>query len=307
MTKKAVIVLGMHRSGTSAITAGLEAMGISLGNYELEANPENPKGYFENGAVRGLNDNLLKFLHSRWDNPFFDGRRAIDEAGDGLSDFYRRADEIFKKNFEGKPIWAVKDPRMCLTLPFWVKVFERHGFDGTNTYYLHMVRHPVEVAESQRERHKKVPAFHFIGSDPRQTMALWLSHHYQALREVNSNKNIVVLFHKLIENPTQQMFQVERFLGIEHGREAVDEYCRGFLERGLKHHNEKDDAPMIWSRCVRVLYRWFCEMEEEYPFGKGHIDDILNCLSDYEDALELFHPSAALLSDAWYRWQGRGW
>ena len=78
--KKGIIVLGVHRSGTSVLAAGLEALGISLGRKSEWVNEDNPKGFFENQDITPFNERLLRFLHARWDNPLFDCRRALEQV-----------------------------------------------------------------------------------------------------------------------------------------------------------------------------------------------------------------------------------
>jgi len=305
--KKAVIVLGMHRSGTSAVTAGLEAMGVSLGNKDVTIRYDNEKGYFENEDIVSFNDHLLKFLHSRWDNPFFDGRRAIEECPEGgLAPWYEEADAIITENFSNHATWAVKDPRMCQLLPFWTEVLERNGYSGEETYYIHVLRSPLEVAHSQSRRHEKNPLLHYIGGDVRQTVLLWLSSHFQALREVNSDNNMAVSFADLLEEPGREMTRIIDFLDIEVSRERIAGYVDTFLEKGLKHHNlddrENEELKKAYPEVVS-LYDSLSALSKEGPFDRSDIRNILGTVDPYAHALALFHPMYPLLSDAWYRWQ----
>jgi hypothetical protein len=307
MLKKAVIILGMHRSGTSVITAGLEMMGISLGNKYTAKGRENPKGYFENKDVRFFNDRLLKFLHSRWDNPLFDGRKALDSCeGKMLTVWHDEAHEIFLNNFLGKTIWALKDPRMCQLLPFWISVFERNGFDSDNTLYVHVVRNPLEVALSQQQRHKTNPNFHFLGGDLYQTVLLWLSSHFQALREVNSDHNMAIAFDDILDNPALQIARLSEFLGIEVTEQSTKEYLSSFLEKGLKHHNlDRNDSEQLEKKCpdAKFLYDSLSEFSKSFSFSRNDIQKLLASLKPIDQALDLFLPVYPMISDVWYNWQ----
>ena len=77
-TSRAVLLLGMHRSGTSAIARGLGALGVYLGNDFLDAQPENPTGYWEDKGIVALNERLLGALGLTWDNTSPVGRRAFE-------------------------------------------------------------------------------------------------------------------------------------------------------------------------------------------------------------------------------------
>ena len=54
------MVLGMHRSGTSAITKGLEVLGVNLGDNLLPPKDDNPKGFFEDRDLVNLNERVLE-------------------------------------------------------------------------------------------------------------------------------------------------------------------------------------------------------------------------------------------------------
>jgi hypothetical protein len=64
--KNLIVVLGMHRSGTSAVAKALACMGVSLGNDLLPAGKDNPKGFFEDKAINDLNIEMLRVLGLDW-------------------------------------------------------------------------------------------------------------------------------------------------------------------------------------------------------------------------------------------------
>jgi len=76
-----VIVLGMHRSGTSAFTGALKIAGFDLGRDIMQANEYNVKGYFENNKIVELNDKILDYFNASWDSVFFylkNGKKTND-------------------------------------------------------------------------------------------------------------------------------------------------------------------------------------------------------------------------------------
>src|SRR4051794_4592372 len=62
----AILVLGMHRSGTSAIARMLNLCGADLGRDLLPAKADNERGFWENKAILALNEKLLENLNLRW-------------------------------------------------------------------------------------------------------------------------------------------------------------------------------------------------------------------------------------------------
>src|SRR5438445_10817462 len=67
----AVIVLGMHRGGTSATTRLVNLLGVPLGDVgdRMQANEENPRGYWESATLTAFNDELLESLGGHWTAP----------------------------------------------------------------------------------------------------------------------------------------------------------------------------------------------------------------------------------------------
>ena len=58
-----IAVLGMHRSGTSAVARGLKALGVELGEHLMPpAANNNDKGFFEDVDVNALNNEILKLI-----------------------------------------------------------------------------------------------------------------------------------------------------------------------------------------------------------------------------------------------------
>ena len=116
-TSRAVLLLGMHRSGTSAIARGLGALGVYLGNDFLDAQPENPTGYWEDKGIVALNERLLGALGLTWDDTSPVDRRAFERRR--VRAIRRDAIRYLNRMFTPAPLWGFKDPRTIRVLPFW--------------------------------------------------------------------------------------------------------------------------------------------------------------------------------------------
>jgi len=120
--RRMILCLGPHRSGTSACAAGLEALGADLalpGNY---ANSENARGFFEQPEIVDFDDRLLAALGGAWDAPLFDCAAATARAPEGqLETLKAEARALISRLYGHGRIAAMKDPRLCLLLPFWVE------------------------------------------------------------------------------------------------------------------------------------------------------------------------------------------
>ena len=111
-----LLVLGMHRSGTSAITGSLGYSGAWVGEEaELTiANVENPQGFWERRDVRELCDRLLLAAGADWWKIADFDPKAIPRAT--LAEQRRKFKRIVSALNE-YATWTVKEPRLCLLLP----------------------------------------------------------------------------------------------------------------------------------------------------------------------------------------------
>jgi hypothetical protein len=116
---RAVWVLGMHRSGTSLVAGVLRLLGADLGPRDgmlLADALDNPRGYWEQRAVVDVNNELLARLSGSSSTP--PALQPGWERRPDLDDLRERAGDILSR-FDPACVWAVKDPRLSLTLPFW--------------------------------------------------------------------------------------------------------------------------------------------------------------------------------------------
>ena len=149
---KLILVAGMHRSGTSALTRALNLAGLPLPGNLLEPLPANPDGYWEPVDVILLHNRMLESLGSCWDD-----FRAIPRAwfaGAEAAAFAAELGRWIEGEMGGGGALLVKDPRICRFLPLWAAVCGRLNID---VHAILAVRNPLEVVASL-ERRNKFPA-----------------------------------------------------------------------------------------------------------------------------------------------------
>ncbi|WP_157680637.1 glycosyltransferase [Marinobacter nauticus] len=168
----AIFVLGMHRSGTSALAGALAASGVWLGDDLLEPAPGvNDKGFWEHKELVRINEALLERAGLHWYSPLAASRFASFEIGEveSLEDLRELAVRfasglLYQGEERDASVVAIKDPRLCLTAGFWKRAFEEAGAQIAG---LELVRHPAEVARSLERRDGMVPSHANV---------LWLDH-----------------------------------------------------------------------------------------------------------------------------------
>ena len=161
-----VIVLGMHRSGTSAVAGTLVKLGGGPPKHLMVANPGNARGYFESVAFMHFHDELLASAGSRWHDwrLFNPGWYRSPVA----AEYRRRAKELFEAEFRGAALPVIKDPRICRFAPFWLGVLRE--MQKTPRIVI-PIRSPLEVAQSL-EKQQGVPL--------KEGLLLWLRHNLDA-------------------------------------------------------------------------------------------------------------------------------
>jgi GT2 family glycosyltransferase len=145
--KTAVVVLGMHRSGTSSLGGALIQLGAQAPKTLMPGGIGNEVGYFESSAIVALNDRILASAGTSWDD-----WRAVSldrGAAPTIDELEREAVDTLVQEYGAADLAMVKDPRMCRLFPFWHDVFERSGYA---VRVIVPVRSPLEVAMSLQAR-----------------------------------------------------------------------------------------------------------------------------------------------------------
>jgi hypothetical protein len=189
-----IIVLGMHRSGTSLTTNLLHAFGVKLSDDLMEPSAGNERGYFESKQIVRIHDDILNALGMDWQtsDPIPSGRqwwrsRTIQGLKRKLSAIASR--EIARHG----GLWAFKDPRTARVLPVWIEIARELGIA---VRYVLALRHPSEVAESLRARN---------GIDAVSAEKLWLIHNLDAIVNTSGQIDAIVDYRNWLERPVDQM------------------------------------------------------------------------------------------------------
>ena len=252
-----VVVVGMHRCGTSVLTRGLLAMGLYLGNRLLPPSMTNPKGYWEDSDAMEINRIIMGLfdaneLNLHW---FTEGelRRVIP------ADLYARATGLVRERLSHTGVWAFKDPRTARLLPFWQTIFREMGVEDK---YVIACRNPLDSAASFRDRHNLESSAQKIsllwGG------LLWAEHMLCAVNWTQGRPSVVVDYDFLMRDPVYQLNRVGFALGITCPATSaeVNDYAAHFVDHSLRHYVSSVDAlescdeilPII-KEAYRVLRR----------------------------------------------------
>jgi Sulfotransferase family len=198
-----ICIAGMHRSGTSVVARALQTCGLYLGEQRDLMNPavDNPDGFWEHVKFLELNDCLLTVLGGAWDWP----PAAPENWKDPGLLFWRDRAAALAREFAGREPWGWKDPRNCLTLPFWIS-----AFPGLRVVWV--VRNPLEVALSLNRRN---------GSSYALGIALWAVYNQRLLDEVRPDQYIVTHYASYFQDAPAELRRLVDFLDLPASDETI--------------------------------------------------------------------------------------
>lgn len=287
--RTAILVLGMHRSGTSALARITNFLGASLPRHLRPANKTNPRGHWESAPLVALHDQLLTALDSSWDDWRTPGSRW--KESDAAGRFAGRLRMAIDEEFGNAPLIVLKDPRICRTLPYWMSILEKSGIRSAPVI---IVRNPLEVAESLRTRD---------GMSFERAMLLWLRHMLDAEFETRHLARNIVTFDALLEDWKLLAAQTAGRLGISWPRQPGDAAhdVREFLDLELHNHRATQaelEAHTEVPNWVKTAYRALTQLCDE-PKGaepKRELDRVRHAFSESARifGVEAFAQTAAL-------------
>jgi hypothetical protein len=146
-SRKALLLLGMHRSGTSLLAYLLHARGAALPDNIIGPGHGNPLGHWEPRDLVSINDDALRALGRSWNDP-----RSIDQAWFRSSDACDFIDRIIiqiDRDYRGAPLLLIKDPRICRLLPLYLTALEALNIEPL---VIHQLRPFPEVGRSLADR-----------------------------------------------------------------------------------------------------------------------------------------------------------
>jgi hypothetical protein len=216
-----VFILGMHRSGTSALGGALAPLGLTVGKTVMQPKQENPKGFYENNSLTELHERFLAAIGSNWRDvqPLGEERFQGAEAGR----FQRELLRLLVDEFGGdRPL--IKDPRMCRLMPLWVPLIKEHF---PLARFVLPIRHPVEVAFSLHRRSHLT-----LGEG----LKLWVVHVLEGERTTRRFSRLFTTYDQLMQSPVETVLRLAKDLSLSTNVDAAA--VSGQIDATLRHHTE---------------------------------------------------------------------
>lgn len=257
-TGRPVVVLGMHRSGTSVVAGVLHELGLSLSIPEdvLPAQSYNLSGLWESAALQTLNNQVMALCGGTWAYPpELDGAWA---DSDMMCQLMRQAREIFPRVYPSTQ-WVWKDPRTCITLPFWLRAIP------TKPAAVIVIRNPLDVASSLQTRD---------GYGKAHSLALWERYTRSAVLNAAGLSAALIHYDDLMAEPRRTISGLAQYLTSVGVHLTATDNAPSLVDNALRHHAaDPDAADPDLSDGQRQLYTYLRQIESyherlpELPLG----------------------------------------
>jgi hypothetical protein len=273
-----VVVLGMHRSGTSSAAGALVRLGAAAPQHLLAPDADNERGYWESRVIVELNEAILAAAGSDWkDWRKFDLNKIDALEADALR---ARAKQALAEEFSDVGFAVVKDPRMCRLMPFWGPLFAEAKW---SVRAFLPIRPPLEVSQSLQRRD---------GLDPAYGCLLWLRHVLDAEAATRGMARAFLDWPQFLGDGRNALVQASEQLGViwpywcESALADVDQFVSTDLRRQRTTEADMQTHPAV-NDLVRRTYAAMVELVHD-PASSGVLRNLDDIRAGFESASTLF-------------------
>lgn len=238
-----IVVLGIYRSGTSAITKSLGTMGVRLPDpSKVCYNTFNEKGSWEDPDFCVLDGNLIKTLSLREERI-----REIISLNEEEVDFlceqevFKKASHLVLEKVRESIPFGIKDPKFCVLLPFWKKVFKECDVRAS---FVIALRNPLSVVASIDASQK------LLGEQEQEkSFWVWISYMISCLEQTEGAESLLVDYDQLVQDPVYQVKRIAHAFQLEIDERALQIYSEDFIASSLRHFHGEENEILKNSFC----------------------------------------------------------
>lgn len=228
--KSILVVLGMHRSGTSVVTRMFNLLGANPGKKLLVPAADNPTGFWEPVDIVEVHDALLQQLGYAWDDPRPLPHKWWDRPE--LNKFEEQLCQLAEQHYSDTEQPIIKDPRLCRLLPVWQRIFKKLGWRHS---YILVGRSPLEVAGSLAKRNNFAVNHSYL---------LWLRHVIESELWSRGNPRTFLLYNQLFGNWKAEIERCMRELDLKTLliSESRESEINDLIDTNMRHNLSTEDA-----------------------------------------------------------------
>lgn len=281
----ALLVMGMHRSGTSALTRVCNLLGVPLGEDLMPAaKGNNDAGFWEHASIVNIHDRVYDLLQSCWDDTRFLPEHWWNDIR--VAPFLEEIKRTIEHDFADHHCWALKDPRLCRLLPLWKSVLQELQI---RPVCILSMRHPLDVAMSLKQRDR---------FSVTKSLLLWLQHVLLAEKESRGMARTVVYYDHLMSHPGLVTEHIAKNLAIKWpvAYETASSEIGQFLKQELHHHRGTQGLPIPDEE----LSGWVNTLWESIGWiGTNKEPEMVTVFAQVESSLKKRLEAASVFMDDW--------
>ena len=262
--KKISFVLGMHRSGTSALTGMLCKEGLVFPPIDLlEANDGNKKGFWESESLVNLNDWLLSEFNINWHNIYEIPKNWEDES---ITKIWREKFlNVIINSFRTTNHVVIKDPRFCYLFKGITPLINNNILD---TKIFIPIRNPLEVVRSIKKRHALQDSY---------ILKLWITNILEVESITRGQERLIIDFNEIINNPKNIIEKSRKFLDLK-STNSKRKRSTSFIDSNLRNH--------LTSKAEIAQSKFYFEKKSLYEISFKIYELILQADSNIESKEE---------------------
>jgi hypothetical protein len=271
--KPIVLVLGMHRSGTSLCSHLLSALGVDMAD-DIGADATNARGHWERWEIVEFHDRILGLFNRDYLERFHDFPLPVAWWADPRVVQIKHEIVAFLEKRMGEGYFGFKDPRTMRLMPLWHQIFNELKLAPKLVLCL---RNPAQVARSLNTRN---------GLDPAIGEYRWLVHIVDFFRYISKFDFCTVEYEEWFNNPSANIEKLTKFLDLQWQQSESDLslVLSGIIDPALRHDDAEHREPN--QPLVRSLYK----LTSRAGDGGGARDQIGYIVSQFVSFQQLQRP-----------------
>lgn len=283
--KTAILILGMHRSGTSSVSGTLTRLGVRAPNTLMSGMPDNVRGHYESTLIASFNDEALACAGSVWNDwRKFDESRIEPSQLEALGE---KAVALLKSEFDLAPLIVLKDPRNSRMGPFWARALRKLNY---GLRCIIALRSPIEVAASLEKRN---------GFAPEISSLIWLRHMLDAEAFSRPLPRAIVFWPLFLRDWRAEIEKIGRRLGVAWPNLSAQTEAEidAYLSDTLRHHVAPDADLSAHSKIagwVEAAYDCFKVLASE-PYSETAARTLGDIAAEMDEASNAFDDLYRLL------------
>jgi len=269
VNKTAICVIGMHRSGTSAITKTISCLGVDLGNEGslMEGAEDNPRGFWENRKIQSINDQILNAMDREWcsvlpANGEWWERQEIQPLKEELK-------QLILSEYPDQKLWIWKDPRTTILLPLWQDIMSELN---VKLKYVICLRNPVDVYQSLHKRN---------GFTKKRSFDLWSLYTVNALYWTSEAQRVVVRYEDLLDDWESVLRTVSHNLEIDwpQNTDRLKREVEAFLTPELRHHISGTGELLESDHLAEDMKQLYLDLTQGTQLSRSRIESLYHNLA----------------------------